>query len=158
MTTGSRVDPVGTPAELEAVCVLLKAYAASLPVDLSYQEFECEMTALPDKYAPPGGGLWLARDHVGQAVGCVALRTLEDGACEMKRLYLNPSARGSGVGRQLAETVIGHARSIGCSEIRLDTLPTMKAAAEMYRRIGFRQIEPYYSPTPDGTIFMALRL
>lgn len=158
MIPNPRVDPVRTPAELAAVRVLLEAYAASLPVDLSYQDFGGEMAALPGEYAPPCGGLWLARDQGGEAVGCIALRTLEGDVCEMKRLYLNPSARGSGLGRKLAETAIRYARTIGCREIRPDTLPSMKAAAQMYLRMGFLRIEPYYSPTPDGTIFMALRL
>jgi len=136
---------------------LFRGYAASLPVDLDYQDFDDELAALPGKYAPPKGVLLLARDADG-ALGCVGLRALAEGVCEMKRLYLLPAARGLGLGRALADAAVAEARRLGYRELRLDTLPTMARAIAMYEQMGFERIEPYYRPTPPGTVFMALRL
>jgi len=141
------------------VAALFAAYAASLPVDLGYQDFTAELAALPGKYAPPAGALILARLADGTAVGCVGLRSLTaEGCCEMKRLYLTDAARGTGLGRALTLAIVARARAIGYRELRLDTLPSMAAAIALYRQLGFVEIAPYYAPTPPGTLFMALRL
>ena len=136
--------------------MLFRAYATSLDVDLGYQDFDAELAGLPGKYAPPAGELLLARDPAGGALGCVALRPLDvPGACEMKRLYVAPAARGRGLGRGLVAAVLAAARAAGYAEIRLDTLPSMAEAATLYRRFGFEPISPYY-PTPvAGTLFFA---
>jgi ribosomal protein S18 acetylase RimI-like enzyme len=136
----------------------MRAYAASLSVDLAYQEFTAELDGLPGRYAPPAGALLLARDAQGQPAGCVALRPLGPGIAEMKRLYVVPAARGTGLGRALALAVLERARAGGHREVRLDTLPEMAGAQALYASLGFAEIEPYY-PTPvAGTRFMALRL
>lgn len=159
MTAGFRIAPARSPDDLAAVADLFAGYAASLPVDLGYQDFDGELAALPGKYAPPGGELFLARDAAGAPLGCVGLRPLPDEACcEMKRLFLLPAARGLGLGRALTERVIDQARRLGCRELRLDTLATMTAAQALYRSLGFEPIDPYYAPTPEGTVFMSLRL
>ena len=134
---------------------LFRAYAASLDVDLSYQNFEAEMAAMPGKYAPPAGTLLLARLLDGTAAGCVGLRPMAaKGCCEMKRLYVAPEGRGLGIGRQLVEAVMGHAQRIGYREMRLDTLPSMTGAIALYRNTGFEPIAPYYDSPVVGTIFM----
>ncbi|HEX8569751.1 MAG TPA: GNAT family N-acetyltransferase, partial [Caulobacteraceae bacterium] len=134
-------------------------YAASLPVTLDYQDFGSELASLPGEYAPPGGALFLARGPDGQALGCAALRpAAPDGYFEMKRLFLHPHARGSGLGRALAEAVVAAARARGGAELRLDTLPGMTSARALYASMGFRPISPYYGPVPAGTAFMALSL
>jgi len=154
-----RITPALGAEDLRVVAGLFRDYAASLPVDLGYQDFDDELAALPGKYAPPRGALLLARDARGSALGCVGLRPLaEDGACEMKRLYLLPAARGLGVGRALADAVAGEARRLGYRALRLDTLPSMTRAIAMYEAMGFARIEAYYAPTPPGTVFMALAL
>jgi len=154
-----RISPVRTADDLRATTALFEAYARSLPVDLDYQDFGSELASLPGKYAPPRGELLLARDAAGGALGCVGLRPLAaEGCCEMKRLYLAPEARGTGLGWSLAAAIIQAARGIGYIELRLDTLATMASAIGLYRQMGFVEIEPYYAPTPPGTIFMALRL
>ncbi|WP_332770337.1 GNAT family N-acetyltransferase [Phenylobacterium sp.] len=154
-----KISPVRTAHDLHATAALFEAYAKSLPVDLSYQDFGAELASLPGKYAPPRGELLLARDAAGEALGCVGLRPLDAaGCCEMKRLYLTPEARGTGLGRVLVAAIIQCARDIGYSELRLDTLATMTSAIGLYRQMGFAEIEPYYAPTPPGTTFMALRL
>ena len=144
-----------SPTDVEAVAALLRAYAASLPVDLAYQNFAAELATLPGPYAPPLGALLLARSPVGAAIGCVALRPLADrGAAEMKRLYVAPEGRGLGLGRALVEAIVREAGRLGYGEIRLDTLPSMRQAQALYRKCGFAEALPYY-PTPvAGTLFM----
>ena len=145
--------------DLRAAAALFEAYAASLDVDLSYQGFAAELAGLPGQYAPPSGALLLARDRAGAAAGCVALRPMaEAGCCEMKRLYVATSARGLGLGRALAETVISEAARLGYSEMRLDTLSSMASAIALYEALGFTEIAPYYDTAPPGTIFLRRRI
>jgi len=142
-------------ADLADVIRLFRAYAESLPVDLSYQGFEAEMAAMPGKYAPPKGVLLIARDPAGTAVGCAALRPIEpDGVCEMKRLYVTAEGRGQKLGKRLVERLFEEARAIGYREMRLDTLPSMLDAQALYRRFGFAEMERYYDTPVAGTVFM----
>jgi ribosomal protein S18 acetylase RimI-like enzyme len=153
--SGVSLVEVAASDEVAAIASLFEADAASLPVDLGYQDFATELGTLPGKYAPPGGALFLARDGAGAAIGCVGLRPLADGCCEMKRLYVAPAARGLGLGRLLVDAVLAAAVSRGYGEIRLDTLPTMGEALALYRRLGFVDIAPYYEGAPAGTRFLA---
>ena len=136
---------------------LFKEYEASLGIELTFQGFAQEVAELPGAYTSPAGRLFLATDGVEPA-GCVALRPLGDGLCEMKRLYVRPAARGARVGRLLAETVIAEARAIGYARMRLDTLPSMKEAIALYRSLGFVEVAPYYASPVAGTLFMELAL
>ena len=154
----ARIAPVRSPTDLAAAVNLFTAYAESLEVDLAYQDFAAEIAGMPGKYAAPDGELLLARDAEGAAVGCVALRPIGSGCCEMKRLYVVPAGRGSGLGKRLAEAILAEARRRGYREIRLDTLPTMSAAIALYTALGFRPIAPYYDTPLDGTIFMGRSL
>jgi ribosomal protein S18 acetylase RimI-like enzyme len=154
-----RISPTRTREDIEAVAELFAAYAAALPIDLHYQDFSFELANLPGNYAPPEGELLIAWDDDDRPVGCIGMRPLEySNRCEMKRLYIVPEARSLGLGKTLTEAIITVARSRGYSELVLDTLPTMDAAANLYRRLGFRQVDAYYRPTPIGTLFMALDL
>ena len=152
------IAPVAAAVDLDDARALFRAYAASLPVDLGYQDFAAELAALPGKYAPPAGVLLLARDRLGAPIGCVGLRPLAGGVCEMKRLYVDPAARGLGLGRALMDAVVAAAAAHGYRDIRLDTLPTMTAAIAMYRDAGFEPVAPYYDTAPAGTIFLGRRL
>jgi ribosomal protein S18 acetylase RimI-like enzyme len=152
------ITPVSSVDDLAIITDLFKAYALSLPIDLSYQDFESELAGLPGKYAPPAGELLLARDESNSPLGCVALRPLLIGVCEMKRLYVAPQGRGRGIGKALMIAVINEARKKGYREMRLDTLPSMATAQAMYRGAGFEPMEPYYATAIAGTLFLRLRL
>lgn len=153
------IEPVRTPRDLSAVVALLRAYAASLEIDLAYQNFAAELQAMPGQYSPPEGALLLARGLDHAPIGCVALRPLAlEGCCEIKRLYVVPEGRGCGLGRCLAAAAIAAAERIGYREIRLDTLPSMTGAQALYHTLGFVPIEPYYDTPISGTIFMGLTL
>lgn len=149
------ITPVRSAADLEATVQLFKAYAASLAIDLAYQDFAAELAGLPGKYAPPAGELLLARDLQGRPSGCVGLRPLaSDGRCEIKRLYVLPAGRGRGLGKRLIDTILEAAARIGYREVLLDTLPEMVEAIDLYRRSGFEVIAPYYETPVAGTTFM----
>jgi putative acetyltransferase len=143
--------------DIETARALFREYAAWLRVDLCFQNFAEELASLPGLYAPPRGRLLVAwRD--GEAMGCVALRPLDDSLCEMKRLFVRPAFRRQKVGVRLAERVIADARTIGYSRIVLDTLPSMKTASRLYERLGFLQRSAYYETPLQDTVFMELKM
>ena len=147
-----------SPEEVAAARELFVEYSDRLGINLCFQNFEKELAELPGAYAPPDGRLLLAR-HEGTLAGCVSLRKIGDGVCEMKRLFVRPPGRGKGIGRALAEKIIQEAREIGYRQMRLDTLPTkMSEAIKMYRSLGFREIEAYYHNPVEGALFMELAL
>jgi ribosomal protein S18 acetylase RimI-like enzyme len=143
---------------LRQVRRLFEEYAASLSFDLCFQNFQQELDGLPGDYAPPGGGLWLATTDRGEAAGCVALRRLEPAAGEMKRLYVRPEHRGTGLGKRLTLKVLEEAAGIGYERIRLDTTPEMAGAIRLYESLGFTRIAPYRANPVEGALYMEIRL
>jgi GNAT superfamily N-acetyltransferase len=146
------------PAHIDQVRTLFLEYGRSLDFSLCFQSFDEEMKSLPGAYGPPAGCLLLALngDH---AAGCIALRKLEPGICEMKRLYVRPEARGHGLGKLLVERLIAEARALGYERMRLDTVASaMKDAVALYRRMGFQEIPSYSSVPVESALWMELLL
>ena len=143
-------------ADLVHARSLFEEYAAWLAVDLCFQNFAEELATLPGKYAPPLGRLFLAGED---PIGCIALRPLDEaGIGEVKRLYVRPAARGTGLGQALVETLLSHARAIGYRELRLDTADWMQDAVRLYTRLGFVECPPYYHNPMPGAVYMARTL
>jgi putative acetyltransferase len=149
-----RIEPHGhAEPHLAIVRELFREYAASLGVDLAFQDFERELATLPGRYAPPRGGILLAYVDAAPA-GCVAMRPYDDERCEMKRLWVRAGYRGLGLGEQLSRELIRHACALGYKAMRLDTLAAMRSAQRLYRALGFREIPAYYANPLAGTVYM----
>lgn len=183
-STSVCVSPAEFPQDREVVAALFAAYAESLDIDLSFQNFTHELSQLPGKYSiEKGGALFLARVSGHQAknataysrtsskppthtsplvphvIGCVAVRGFNaPDTCELKRLYITPDARGLGAGRILMEAAIAKARELGYKEMLLDTLATMVAARGLYAKYGFKETEKYYDNPTKGVVFMKATL
>ena len=151
------IQEVRDAAGIGQVAMLFREYADSLDFPLDFQDFDQELRTLPGRYDPPMGELLIAR-VAGKVAGCVGMRPLEPGACEMKRLYVRPAFRGLGIGRALARAIIDRAQSRGYERMRLDTVPSMTTAQALYRSMGFVEIPAYrYNPIP-GTVYLELSL
>lgn len=137
--------------------LLFREYIAALGFHLDFQDVEREMAELPGRYAPPDGRILIA-EMDGEAAGCVAMKRLGVGICEMKRFYVRPAYRGLGIGLLLAEAVIAEARAAGYEQMRLDTVPSMQSAIRIYESLGFKDTEPYVFNPVEGVRYLALRL
>lgn len=147
-----------TDDDIEHVRRLFRAYADWLDVDLCFQDFDAELAGLPGKYAPPHGRLLLARAG-GEIAGCVGLRPLEDGICEMKRLWIEPGFAGRGIGRGLAVAIVDAGAALGYGTMRLDTMPgRLRAAGHIYETLGFKKVPDYYHNPLDGVMMYELAL
>ncbi|HEY6302029.1 MAG TPA: GNAT family N-acetyltransferase [Terriglobales bacterium] len=150
------------PEHIEQVRGLFLEYGSSLGFSLCFQGFDEELKSLPGAYGPPSGRLLLARGqgpYREHAAGCIAVRKLQPGVCEMKRLYVRPGDRGLGLGRMLVERVIAETRAIGYERMRLDTVASvMQDAIALYRRMGFREIPPYSVIPIESALWMELLL
>jgi len=151
------IKPASNADDIEIVRGLLLEYQQKLGVDLCFQGFAAELAGLPGSYAPPTGRLLIA-SHDGEAVGCIALQRIDASRAEMKRLYVRPTARGSGVGRALVINILDEARSTGYLEIVLDTLPSMIEAQRLYENLGFIEIEAYRPNPIPGTRYLGKSL
>lgn len=152
------IIPASTPPHIESARALFVEYAESLGFSLCFQGFDEELAGLPGAYSPPEGRLLLAMAE-GKPAGCVALRPKADGACEVKRLFVRPAYRASGLGRALMNRVLAEAREIGYRRMRLNTVVgQMDRAIALYRQLGFREIEAYDEHPVEGTIWMEREL
>ena len=144
-------------ASADTVRRLFRTYQQWLGQDLCFQGFEKELATLPGKYAPPQGAILIAWVN-DEAAGCVGMRPLEPGICEMKRLWVADSFRSLGLGRRLADEIIERARTSGYERMRLDTLGHMKAARALYKARDFYEIPAYYGNPVADVIYLEKRL
>jgi GNAT superfamily N-acetyltransferase len=149
------ITRVVAASDFEEARAILVEYAESLGFSLCFQGFDVELETLDTRYSPPAGALLLAREG-GAVAGCVSLADRGDGECEMKRLYVRPAHRGTGLGRRLATAIIEVARAMGFRRMSLHTLPRMEAARAMYPTLGFE--ETATGDGPEGSVFMSLEL
>jgi putative acetyltransferase len=150
--------PIERGPELDEIRELFLEYARSLDFNLCFQNFDQELLALPGEYAPPQGRIILCRVD-GKTAGCIALKPLGAGVCEMKRLFVRPEFRGRKLGLQLAERIVQAARQIGYTSMRLDTIAgSMEGAIALYRGLGFKEIPAYYNNPIPNAVYLELNL
>ena len=153
-----RIFQANSDQDIQQARGLFEEYAAGLGISLCFQNFDQELKNLPGDYAPPDGRLLLATEN-DQLAGCIALRNLGEGVCEMKRLFVRPAYRGQRLGKILVESIIDEARKLGYTHMRLDTLPgRMDKAIALYRSMGFVEIGPYCENPVEDAKFMELDL
>ncbi|KAK8050230.1 GNAT family acetyltransferase [Apiospora phragmitis] len=152
------------PHRVAAVARLFAAYTDSLSIDLAYQNYAAELAGLPGKYGPPDGVLLLLMRNRSRSTlddteakeghereGGRPQKPRKRRRAEIKRLYVDPAARGHGLGGALFAAVLAEARAKGYDEVVLDTLAHMAEARRMYEREGFRTLgEPYYEVAGGG--------
>ncbi len=151
------IRPAQLRSDFDAARELFEEYARQLGVDLCFQGFAEELQTLDVMYGPPGGVVLLAHAQA-QPVGCVALRPAGSGDCEMKRLFVRPAARGTGLGRRLAKAILTEASALGYRRMVLDTLEELVAARALYESLGFREIAAYYDNPLAGVRYFAREL
>ena len=152
-----RIDFAHSTADFDNTRKLFIDYAESLGFSLSFKGFKDELEHLPGKYAAPEGCILLAWDEL-DCVGCAGLRPLSDDVCEMKRLYVKPLYRGTGLGRLLAEKIVQLGIEKKYAKMLLDTLNSMQSAMKLYKSLGFVKIEPYYNNPHPEVVFFELDL
>ncbi len=156
-----RLYSPATASDFQDVCALFMEYAATLKIDLCFQNFNQELAGLPGEYSPPRGTLLLATVD-GELAGCCAMRPLDTvdypNACEMKRLFVRPAFRGLRLGRRLAEGILDAAHLAGYNRILLDTLDEMESARALYQELGFEEIPPYYFNPIAGAHYLKAEL
>jgi putative acetyltransferase len=147
------IQEVQTATGYAAAVELFREYEQGLGIDLCFQNFEDELKNIPLKYGPPTGALWVLKD-TDAFVGCVAIWKLEEGICELKRMYIKPAYRGQQWGQKLLESAQQKAKTMGYDFMRLDTLERLTPAIELYQKSGFTEIKPYnYNPENDVRYF-----
>ncbi len=151
------IRPADGEGALADARTLFKEYVSGLGRGVSFEDFARELAELPGEYGPPNGALLIAT-YDRRLAGCVALRPLEDGRCEMRRLFVRHQFRGKGVGKRLALAVIDAARERGYLATRIGFAPWMQEAIAIYRGLGFRPIEPYRTGAAEGSVFLELPL
>lgn len=136
---------------------LFQQYARSLELNLSFQDFNQELKTINKQYNKPKGALLLAYKN-NIAVGCTGIREFDKETAELKRMFVQAECRGYKIGLKLMELAISIAKELEYKKIRLDSLPSMAQAQNLYRFFGFYEIPPYRFNPIEGTVFMEKKL
>ena len=153
MGRGIVYKKIETDEEIAGAKRLIVEYAQWLNLDLCFQNIDDELESFPEKYKEPEGAFFIAKES-SNIIGCVGIRKLDTGICEMKRLFVNDGSKGKGIGKKLVEKIIEEAKIKKYEKIRLDTIDTMEAALSIYYKNGFYRIEPYYNNPIKGTVYL----
>ena len=163
-----KIYPVKTNEDIEIAKTLFEEYADFLK-ERFYEYFDAEWSVqhweslekeirdFPEEYSSSTGCVLLA-EYQGQTVGCVAVKKLSDGICQMKRLYVRDQFRKLGIGKECAKAIIEKGRKLGYHSMRLNTNRLLKAAMELYESLGFKEIAPYEQSLTETSVFMELKL
>ena len=138
--------------EYEIAAMLFKEYATAINIDLQFQRFDEELSALQDMYRMPQGGIILCALNK-EWIGCVAMRKIDSHIAELKRMYVKPQYQQQGIGKELLKKAIVLAKKCGYNKIRLDTLKHMLPAIGLYKKAGFYEIPPYYFNPITSAVF-----
>ena len=153
MDQGIVYKKIETHEEICGAKKLIIEYTQWLNLDLCFQNIDDELKNFPEKYQEPDGAFIIAKEN-NNIIGCVGIRRLEPGICEMKRLFVNDNSKGKGIGKKLVEKIVEEAKNKKYEKIRLDTINTMDAALNIYCKNGFYIIEPYYDNPNRGTVYL----
>jgi len=143
---------VNTNEEYAEAADLFREYAAWLNIDLGFQRFDEELKTLKEMYAPPYGGIILAKEG-NEFTGSIAIRKIDHDTAELKRMYVRPSYQQQGIGAILLKQALSLAKRSGYKKIRLDTLANMTPAINLYKRNGFYEIPPYYHNPESNAVY-----
>ena len=144
-------------ARLPQVREMFEEYQTELGIDLCFQGFQEELAGLPGKYGPPRGALMLVHDGE-DPVACGAIRDLGDDVAELKRLYVRPGHRGSGLGRRVTVDLMSRARDLRYRLLRLDTLRRLTTAISLYQSLGFSETEPFNDGAGHDIVYLEREL
>ena len=144
--------------DLKIAIQLFKEYAKQIPTDLSFQNFENELLEITSQYSAPNGQIVIAYNKLEKPIGCFGVRKYSDSICELKRIYLKKEYRGKGIGQKLLEMAIEIGRELKFDKMRLDTLPSMEVAINLYIKLGFYEIHSYRFNPIKGAKFFEIKL
>ena len=144
--------------DLDATQKIFIEYQQFLGIDLCFQDFEKELKNLDKIYAAPQGCIILAKTPQNEVIGCVALKPIGDGVCEMKRLYVQSTYRGYALGKRLVQELLHFARKANYHTMKLDTLTSLNEAITLYRNFGFIETTPYVFNPLTNVLYFELNL
>lgn len=147
------ITKVTDKEDYKSLAGMFRSYEEDLGFELQFQNFSEELTSLEKMYGPAKGAAFLLM-HNQAPVGCIAVRELEEGIAEIKRMFVEIPLRGKGYGKQLLKASLDAAKSLGYIKARLDTLDYMKPAINSYKRAGFYEIPAYRHNPFDNAVFM----
>ncbi|HTY79259.1 MAG TPA: GNAT family N-acetyltransferase [Candidatus Bathyarchaeia archaeon] len=152
MTADFTIRPA-RPEDHPAVARELAEYLSYIGDTLDPHGLDHDIAHWQEEYDGVSGVLLLVEDAAGLVVGTAAVRVLEPGTGELKRMWLRPAVQGQGLGRRLLDASLAEARRLGCRALRLDSQTKLEAAVRLYRANGFRDI-PRYNDNRRADVWM----
>ena len=151
------IRPIQHASDVEIAKALVIEFVKSLPVSVDFQGIHGELDSFPASFDT----VLLAQAQDGSIIGTVALkdlRHLQAGACEMKRMYVTPSGRGTGAATALVVALEKEAKQRGYTHMLLDTLERLDAAVKLYEKLGYHRRGAYYDNPIEDVVYMEKQL